>query len=401
MKRISTLLAFFIISAELAIAQTPATLNFNLRTDLTMPPRRCLFAIDSVIDARLDTTSLFGTWQHPSGKTTELLFKDGFQPTLNRFIRSSLVDSGNTRPNYTLVVNEFTLTGIPETTRFELAVMFFTHSPTVPNASVAVDSVIGERRNLPVFKAEVIVEISAKPVVDVLKQGLAIAFLKFNDYLTKPNTTPPVYSDFATEYAQAVRELELQQPVYDSTRTDEDTLLRCSQFRPGIYRNFSELRQNRPSLTGNLIIREKNDFAEIKKPSGSHARNRFFGFCDGNDLFISRRSYQSGGFVQKYVKVKSVGRYLLWIDNYITSSEIAGASFGIAGALATSRKDCMVLDMQTGGIFRVTKDKLPAMLAGHDDLLSELETIANPRNSLQQFNLLDKLNKLDRPVSMR
>ncbi|MBC3785896.1 hypothetical protein [Spirosoma utsteinense] len=401
MNRICTLLTFLLISVKLAIAQTPATMNFTLRTDLTMSPRRCLFTIDSVVSTRLDTTNLFGTWQHPSGKTTELRFKEGFQPTLNHFICSSLIDSDKKLPNYTLVVQEFALTGTPETTHFELAVLFFTHGATLQNPTGAAVPVNDNPQGLPVYKADIIVEISSKTVVEVLKQGLAIALLKFNDYLTNPATTLSIYSDFALESAQAARELGLGQFAYDSIRTDEDNLLRCSQLRLGVYQSFSELRQNRPSLTGNLVIREKNDFAELRKPSGSNARNRFFGFCDGKDLFISRRSYQSGGLTQRYVRVKSVGRYLVWIDNYITSGEIAGASFGLVGALAANYKDCIVLDMQTGGVFRVTKDKLPAMLAGHDDLLAELETLSNPQDGLQQLRLLDKLNKLVRPVSMR
>ena len=87
------------------------------------------------------------------------------------------------------------------------------------------------------------------------------------------------------------------------------------------------------------------------------------------------------------------------------AANLAGATFGLIGALATSSansyKDCIALDMQTGGVFMVTKDKLFQMLAGHDDLLAELAAMTNLKDEQQQFYLLDKLNQRSRALVTR
>ncbi|QDK79663.1 hypothetical protein EXU85_14030 [Spirosoma sp. KCTC 42546] len=401
MKVFFTLLIVLLTISGLALAQKPEIIRLLFRPDLTMSPQGRLFAIDSVIDARLDTLSHIGAWQYASGKTAEIHLKDGFKPSLTNFAVNSLPNIDKKLPSYALTIHEFTINGTPLTTRFDLAVTFSKHIEIAQPKNNS-NAVKNSRQIERVFKADVIVENSSKTITEVLKQGIAIAFLKFNDFLANPNVVPAIYNDLALESAKAAQDLNLLWATYDSTRSDEDNLLRCSQLRPGIYQSFSELRQNRPSLIGTLVVEEKKGFADLRKPSGSWSRTNFFGFCNGKDLFINTRSYQHFGITRRYVKVKSIGRYLLWIDNYLTSGEITGASFGLVGALATSSyTDCMVLDMKTGGVFRVTKDKLPEMLAGHDDLLVEFETLPNPRDGLQHFRLLDRLNQLDKPVVTR
>lgn len=410
MNRLFIILAFLLIISGSIFAQKSSILNVNPRTDLTVSPQGRLFAIDSVVDTRPDTGDLIGTWQYPTGKTAELHLKEGFAPTLANFLISSLPNFDNKLQSYTLLVREFNLNGIPETTRFEFSVTFCKRRDTQQNTNKT-DSVNSLRQLVPIYKADIIVENNSSTITDVLKQGMAIAFLKFNNYLANPHTLPPFYSDFALEVAKAAQKLNLMRSTYDSTRTDEDNLLRCSQFRPGVYQSFSELRQNRPSLTGELFIQEKKGFANLRKPSGSMDTHRFFGFSDGKDLFISIRLYQSSGLHRQYAKVKSVGRYLLWIDNYVTSGEITasavgGGVFGLLGGMAatsafSSYNDCIALDTQTGGVFMVTNDKLPEMLAGHEDLLTELAAIPNQKGGPQQLILLEKLNQRTRPAITR
>ncbi len=403
MTRFFTLISFVLIST-LTLAQKQSVFKVLLDIDLTVSPPGRMFSIDTVINVRTDTSQQIGTWQKTSGKTTELRFKEGFLPTLTNFVFVTLPNFDNKYASYALLVRELDLTSAPDNTRFELAVTFSKRDSSQQGASISVKSDKVSTSFVPVFTADVIVEGSTNSFADPIKKGLAKAFLKFNEYLASPGTVPSAYSDFAIEAAKAAQDLNLTKGSYDSTHTDEDHLLRCRQFRPGVYQSFRELQQNRPSLTGALTVQEKNGFATLRKPSGSRAKHRFFGFSDGNNLFVSTGLYQTTGFIRRYAKVQSVGPYLLWINNYLTTAEIAanaaGASFGLIGALAASSansyKDCIVLDMQTGGVFMVTKDKLPQMLAGHDDLLAELAAMSNKKNEQLQFQLLDKLNQRSR-----
>ncbi|QMW05879.1 hypothetical protein [Spirosoma foliorum] len=397
MKPLYTLFTFFLITSELAVAQKSAVIRLLFQPDLSMNTPGRLFAIDSVIDARLDTLNRIGAWQYASGKTAEIQLKSGFQSTLTNFIINSLPNVDNKLPSYALTIHEFTVSGTPQTTHFDLALTFskYINSSQITNKSPSVSTT---QQMEPVYNVDLIVENSSKTIAEVLKQGIAIAFLKFNKFLANPTTEPAVYSDLALEAANAARDLNLAPAIYDSTKSNEDNLLRCKQLRPGVYQNFSDLRQNRPSLIGKLVVEEKNGFADLRKSTGSRSKNSFFGFSDGKNLFISKR-YQSGSSARQFVKVKSMGRYLLWIDNYISSSIISGASFGLIGLVATyTDKDCIALDMQTGGVFRITQDKLKEMLSGQDDLLNELAMLPNPGNGPEQYRLLEKLNQRNYPT---
>ncbi|MBD2757325.1 DUF6563 family protein [Spirosoma validum] len=400
MNRLFTIITFFLINCGLSSAQKADVYDVPLEIDLRVVPTGRLFSVDTIINARVDTVTHIGTWQQPSGKIVELRFTEGFQPTLTNFIFSTLTNFDNKLPFYSIAVRDFTINSARGFNRFELAVTFCKRN-AYQLGSAAVDTTIsGVHALAPVFNADIIVESSGTDFSSLVKEGLTKLFLKFNNYLTNTETVPSNYSDLLAEMTKSAQELNLTQAVYDSSHTTiDDDLLRCNQLRSGVYRTFNDLRLNRPSLTGQLSIQEKNGFASLRKSSGSRAKYRFFGFCDGRDLFISTNIYPTAGI--RYAKVKSVGRYLLWIDNYVTSSErtasAVGASFGLIGALAassaTSYKDCIALDMQTGGVFMVTKDKLPQMLAGHDDLLAELAAMPNPKDEQKQFYLLDKLNQ--------
>lgn len=407
MNRLFTLLTVLLLNTTVGLAQNPSIFKVALDADLTVSPPGRLFSIDTVVNARADTSNSIGTWQKPSGKIAELQFKEGFQPTLTNFVFSTLTNFDGKFPSYALIIREFELTSSLDNSRFELAVTFSKRDSiqrTDPADLGKVDSGF-----VPVYTADIIVEGSTNDFADPIKKGLAKAFLNFNTYLADPKTVPAVYSDFEREAAKAAQDLNLTQARYDSTRTDEDNLLRCSQLRPGVYQSFDDLRQNRPSLTGELQIQAKNNFATLRKPSGAKAKHHFFGFSDGKDVFVSTGLYQAGGLARRYARVQSTGRYLLWIDNYLTTAEIAanaaGATFGLIGALAASSansyKDCIALDMQTGGVFMVTKGKLPQMLAGHDDLLTELEAMPNKKDEQQQLRLLDRLNQRSRLATTR
>ena len=408
MNQLYNLFIILLINTGTSFAQKSGVLNVLLRTDLTVSPKNRLFVIDSVVDSRIDTLGPIGTWQYPNGKTAELKFKEGFRPSMTRFLVSSLPNIDEKLSAYALIIREFNLTGLPQINRAEFAVTFCKYNHFQQNTGIT-NSDSNSQWLIPLYTADVIVESNSDPITEVLKNGLAKIFSKFNEYLTNPNGVLPSYSDFASELAKAVQELNLVRAAYSNTYTNEDNLLRCNHFKPGIYQSFNDLRLNRPSLTGELMIKEKKGFANLEKPSGSRSRNRFLGFCDGKDIFISTGLYQSSGMHRQFAKVKSIGRYLLWIDNYLTSSEMAanaaGATFGLIGGLAAgaanSYKDCIALDMQTGGVFMVTKDKLPQMLAGHDDLLAELAALSNEKDEQQQFRLLDKLNQRIRPQITR
>lgn len=408
MNRLFTLILFCLINCGLTVAQKASVYDVPLEIDLRIVPTGRLFSIDTIINARVDTATHIGIWQQPSGKIVKLQFTEGFQPTLTNFIFSTLPNFDNKLPFYSLIVREFMINNERGFNRFELAVTFAKRNASHPLDSTVAGNLSADILKLaPVYTADIIIENSGTDFTGLLKEGLAKLFLNFNNYLADPKTVPSTYSDLAAEMIKSAQELNLTQAVYDSSHSTVDDVLRCTQLRSGVYRTFNDLRLNRPSLTGQLAIQEKNGFATLRKSSGSRAKYRFFGFCDGKDLFIGTNNYPSTAL--RYVKVKSVGRYLLWIDNYVTSSErtanAAGAAFGLIGGLAAaasnSYKDCIALDMKTGDVFMVTKDKISQMLVGQDDLLTELAALSNKKDEEQQFRLLDKLNQRIRPQTTR
>ncbi|SFC82823.1 DUF6563 family protein [Spirosoma endophyticum] len=410
MNHFFTLLIFLLINSGLVFAQKPNIFNVPLEIDLRVSPKGRLFSVDTIINARVDTSINIGVWQRPSGDIIELCFEEGFRSTLTNFIFPALANFDNKFSPYSLVINEFNLSSANGFNRFELAVLFCRRNGIKQiDSTVTSNSSNSVRHLIPIYKADIIVESSGDSDVnnftELIKEGLSRVFIKFNKYLANPKSVPPVYSDFSTELAKASKDLKLTQTTYDSIRTNDDNLLHRGQFRPGVYRSFNDLALNQPSLTGDMliVIDEKKDFAVLRKPSGSRANYRFFCFSDGKNLFINTKLYLNSSLGQQYAKVLSIGRYLLWIDNYLTSNEMATrAVLGVVGSvIANSDRDCIALDMQTGGVFMVTKDKLPQMLAGHNDLLDELASMPNKKDEQQQFLLLDKLNQRSRSTATR
>ena len=301
MIKLYTIIICLLINCGITIAQKSNIFNVPLVVDPKVCPSKRLFAVDTIINARLDTLSRIGLWQKPSGKIVELRLKEGFQTELSNLIFATLPNFDNKLPWYSLLIHEFDINSAPDNTRFELAVTFCEHKNALKIDSSAANSLNNTQKLVPVYKVDIIVESSTNSFEELIKQGLTKVFLKFNDYLANPNTVPSIYSDFAIEAAKAAQDLNLTQTAYTSTYTNEDNLLGCNKLRSGIYQSFNELRQNRPSLTGALMVQVKNNFATLRKPSGSRAKHRFFGFSDGKNLFISTGLYQTTGFIRRYV----------------------------------------------------------------------------------------------------
>ncbi|WP_375444388.1 DUF6563 family protein [uncultured Fibrella sp.] len=365
----------------------PLVSYVDLLYDLAMAPANRLFSVDSLADMRTDTSSRLGTLQKSSGKLAEVRFRNGFLPTLTNVVFMTIPNLDDKFTPYTLLIHEFEVAAQPGTARLALTLTFARRDSA--------------RQLRPVFRAEIDQEGSTY-LPDLFKQSLTKAFFKFNEYLANPSTVPPRYSDADLEAANAAEVLGLSKTMYPEAVGETDDLLRSPERRVGIYQNFDDLRRNRPSLTGQLNVEALNGFATLRKPNGSKARFRFYGFYDGQHLYVSNTLYQSGAVARKYVQVRHIGRYLLWIDNYLTAAEQAtqiglGATFGVLGALAATatadRHDCIALDMETGGVMLVDKARMGTLLAGHPDLLAEYEALPAKGNERRQIELLDKLNQ--------
>lgn len=367
----------------------PYTIELTFTQVTNIPDRR--FFIDSIADGRpASDTSGIGVVVRGMGRQVPAVLKGGFLPALQNHLYGTYMNLDGRFQPLILSIEEFELnetqTSWGNRTRFELVASFY-----------ARDSA----RTYPLlYHAELISESGGETHADRIKSALKKAFTKLNEHLIDPTGTPAQYNDFDLEAAKAAKELDLTEVTYPAERTADDDIITATQKRPGIYRNFEELRQNRPSLTGTLYVPDaKADFTILRKPTGTKAKYRFFGFSDGTNVFVSTGSYSSVRF--QYTKVKSLGtRYWLWIDNYTTANEAAARAaslgFGLIGALAANAattRDCLALDLQTGKIGPMLPETIVQILADEPELLAEYKGIANQKNFRQQFDILHKFNQ--------
>ncbi|WP_266368629.1 DUF6563 family protein [Tellurirhabdus rosea] len=366
-----------------ALGQTKTTyLDLPFQQISTLANRQ--FYVDSLFDARPDTARI-GTLQKSSGKSTDLDLKGGFLPSLRSYVYMTYNHINPAFKPVVVGIQEFDLTANSNRDRLELGLTFFVRDSA--------------RNLVPVFKAEIINE-SGSYLPDLIRSGLEKAFTRYNQYVLDPVGKPAFYSDFDLEMAKAASEMRLESASYPEERTAEDHLLTCQSRRMGIYQDFDDLQRNRPTLVGGFLVQADKDFATVRKPSGGRAKYRFYGFSIDKDLYLSTALYANNSLVRRYVRVRHVGRYLLWVDDYVTPSEAVsigvGVQFGVVGVLisnSTRHLDCIALDMESGAIFRVTKEKMEEILAAAPNLLEEYRRSSDKNDEVEQFKFLRRFNK--------
>lgn len=152
----------------------------------------------------------------------------------------------------------------------------------------------------------------------------------------------------------------------------EHNILTCKTKQRGIYATFQEMRSNSPSISDTFSISSVKDLYILRLSNGKKAKEPY-GFCDGKSIYINTFFYNQTNGEGVYAKVQEEGRYLLWVDHYVSAGEGAamGAAFGMIGyAIAKNGSDCIILDTESGVIIPLTDRNVKRLLKQYPDLQS-------------------------------
>lgn len=232
-----------------------------------------------------------------------------------------------------------------------------------------------------------------------IQGGMQRAFEGLNDFLLDPQK-PAFLNDFEQNMKKAALEMNLDSAHYNDLSIVDHPIITAAQKRPGVYVTINDILSNRPTLTGTLNIEYKNDIAILQRPTKRPARYSFFGFSDGENVYINSSQY--GNARGRYMKIQQIGRYLIWRDSYLTYKEVQKSqllgNFGLVGALVSATtntyKDCIAIDPKTGSLFHVDAAKLRDLLKDNPDLLAEYDASDHPKKADTIWGFLVRYNQL-------
>lgn len=231
-----------------------------------------------------------------------------------------------------------------------------------------------------------------------IRDGFYKSLNKLNEYLIMPDGKSPNYSDADSQLGKIIEKAGLKIMEYPKEIGQEDNIFSCKSMRYGIYRNFEELKQNRPSITTNLILEYNDDRSRLKIKSEKNAKlikGKFWGFSDGENIYIYSQNYQPS---RHYCKIEEIGAIWAWQDSYYDANDMAlQSAFGLIGLAvgnAVKEQDCIFLDPKTGLISHANPKTITKLLKNDSELIYKYENSANKRNSKFLLSLLKNYNEV-------
>lgn len=188
--------------------------------------------------------------------------------------------------------------------------------------------------------------------------------------------------------------------IFKTYFNEKENITNSELLKPGFYKNFIELYNNDPSskMKPNLKMKLKENSRYILKDTVEKKRiGNYYGFCDGNDIFINITSY--GGYYnihdKQFEKVMTIGRYLFIDDSYLDNATGAVYSqLGLVGAIVTSAstKNFGILDTKTGKFTFFSNKSFLEFLKPYPDMYERYKKKYDPDN-IYRAAVIRKINE--------
>ncbi|MBK0403961.1 hypothetical protein I5M27_13280 [Adhaeribacter sp. BT258] len=141
-------------------------------------------------------------------------------------------------------------------------------------------------------------------------------------------------------------------------------------LKPGIYRNFSEFKHNKPSI--NLPENHKISRSGPKSVSSKAVFRRrplekteIYGFCDGKNIYVYPRLADVSKKPATFNKITYLGRYATYASK--SKYEVPSAS-SASGTMPVTDKAEYALDMGMGQFIALTPEKVAKLIADDVEL---------------------------------
>lgn len=171
-------------------------------------------------------------------------------------------------------------------------------------------------------------------------------------------------------------------------------------LKAGIYKNFEEFYQNKPSIEFNYQISKKMRKYGDLRSSGmipyyrlntdrneGNSIGKVFGFCDGNNAYINVKTPSLGPRTE-FVQIECLGPYYYFEDRRSTTIFIGN----VPTTLYELVRQIMVAN--TGEVIKLNNNKIQEIIANDVDLLAEFNNDPKRNEKLKEY-LIKYLEKKD------
>jgi len=330
-KLLLTCLFGWILSATV-IAQTPHKIHF--KANKNEPKISYNFKIDEVIDDRINTEIIGMVQKGLSNRKTPAVTKEALVNVIHDYLDQVFIKSA--KRSLVMKLNEFWVSEktmfAKERGRFEISFELL-EVVDMDTLSLGFYSADIEGKGMDVTKNH----------DKRIKEGIRAAFENF----------------IAGRQSEEVSDERLD----FSLGIPED-------LKEGFYESYIDLVRNTPAkdtMTTGEVNRVNDDISRyyLKKADGKKAK--YYAYKSEKELYLN--VYSFGNVASHYLKPKTNGRYLGFVEK--VADPAAAAGFGLLGAAASSKKRLYILDLYTGEVSLCNKDFLLPIIKDYPDLADE------------------------------
>jgi len=179
-----------------------------------------------------------------------------------------------------------------------------------------------------------------------------------------------------------------------------NTVYDTHQYKKGIYKTFQEFRANTPSVTGNIVVKNKTPAAQIYLLSSPNELRiidstgqeqkvkKYWGFSDGTSIYIKDNGLN---------RLEEIGYYCLYRFHAITSGTPNKGTEGMVFSNTPPQTaDKRVLNIVTGDVYDLTLFNMRRYILPQDTaLLREFNQDKLAKNKLVYY--IQKFNQRNTP----
>ncbi|MBR9915525.1 MAG: hypothetical protein GYB32_11980 [Algicola sp.] len=135
-----------------------------------------------------------------------------------------------------------------------------------------------------------------------------------------------------------------------------------ADIQQGFFETYMELANNNPDNQVNFEVQNRSTERKLHlKDTENNDKIVDFAYYDGKDLYLNAASYSGE---RHYIKTERFDQFLIFSDVFVNDDNVAGMSmaFGVLGVLASSERQTVMFDLNSGQFFPMARTKMRLIL---------------------------------------
>lgn len=133
-------------------------------------------------------------------------------------------------------------------------------------------------------------------------------------------------------------------------------------YKEGFYYSLLELYNNKTIIDRAYSVDErKSNGDKLFLKSDEQGKAMYFAYSDGDDLYLNAAIYSAD---RHYIKTYKFDEFVLFNDVFVNDDKVMGWSYalGLLGQLVSTENQNVLMDLNTGEIFTLSKKKMKLIL---------------------------------------